>query len=77
MPKFQSCDYFIIFANKNVLEQLNEINENLNCDYEIFEKAPTDSFNESIVKLNKKSTSEILGETIGIIGSINHRKVLF
>ena len=61
------AELFSSFADKNVLEQLNETtcNRDPHCNYEILEKALTDShtecFPKRIVKFNVKNTIKMLG----------------
>ena len=68
-------ELFSSFADKNVLEQLNETNGDPHCNYEILEKALTDShtecFPKRIVKFNIKKHNKNAWITIGIIKSIN------
>ena len=53
------------FENKHVLEQLVETNRDPNYNYEILEKALTDSYTECfpkrVVKFNKKNTRKMRG----------------
>ena len=72
------AEFVSAFANKNVLEQLNETNRDPNCNYEILEKALTDShtkcFPKFIVKFNMKKHKKNAWITMG---SINQRTKLY
>ena len=54
--------FLLSHENKHVLEQLVETNEDPNYNYEILERALTDSYTECfpkrVVKFNKKQTQE-------------------
>ena len=69
------------FENKHVLEQLVETNRDPNYNYEILEKALTDSYTECfpkrVVKFNKKKHKKNAWISVGIIRSINHRNRLY
>ena len=75
------AEFVSSFADKNVLEQLDETNGDPNCNYEILEKALTDShtdcFPKRIVKFNMKKHTKNAWITIGIIRSINQRTKLY
>ena len=68
------------FENKHVLEQLVETNRDPNYNYEILEKALTDSYTEcfpkQVVKFKKKHKKNAWIR-VGIIRSINHRNRLY
>ena len=73
--------FILSFENKHVLEQLVETNEDPNYNYEILERALTDSYTECfpkrVVKFNKKKHKKNAWISIGIIRSINHRNRLY
>ena len=73
--------FILSFENKHVLEQLVETNEDPNYNYEIFERALTDSYTECfskrVVKFNKKRHKKNAWISVGIIRSINHRNRLY
>ena len=75
------AEFVSSFTDKNVLEQLDETNGDPNCNYEILEKALTDShtdcFPKRIVKFNMKKHKKNAWITIGIIRSINQRTKLY
>ena len=73
--------FILSFENKHVLEQLVETNEDPNYNYEILERALTDSYTECfpkrVVKFKKKKHKKNAWISVGIIRSINHRNRLY
>ena len=73
--------FILSFENKHVLEQLVETKEDPNYNYEILERALTDSYTECfpkrVVKFNKKKHKKNAWISVGIIRSINHRNRLY
>ena len=73
--------FILSFENKLVLEQLVETNEDPNYNYEILERALTDSYTECfpkrVVKFNKKKHEKNAWISVGITRSINHRNRLY